>query len=45
LHAHTVTEIETAFATMAQEIVGALVVVPDAFLISRRDQIVALAAR
>jgi ABC-type uncharacterized transport system substrate-binding protein len=45
LHAHTVTEIETAFATMVQEKVGALVVVPDAFLISRRDQIVALAAR
>jgi putative tryptophan/tyrosine transport system substrate-binding protein len=45
LHARTVTEIETAFATMAQEKVGALVVVPDAFLISRRDQIVALAAR
>jgi putative tryptophan/tyrosine transport system substrate-binding protein len=45
LHAHAVTEIEAAFATMAQEKVGALVVVLDAFLISRRDQIVALAAR
>jgi putative ABC transport system substrate-binding protein len=45
LHARTVTEIETAFAKMAQEKVGALVVVPDTFLISRRDQIVALAAR
>jgi putative tryptophan/tyrosine transport system substrate-binding protein len=45
LQAVTVTEIETAFAKVAQEKVGALVVVPDTFLISRRDQIVALAAR
>jgi putative ABC transport system substrate-binding protein len=45
LQAVTVAEIETAFATAAQEKVGALVVVPDTFLISRRDQIVALAAR
>jgi putative ABC transport system substrate-binding protein len=45
LSARTVTEIDTAFATIAQEKVGALVVVPDTFLISRRDQIVALAAR
>jgi putative ABC transport system substrate-binding protein len=45
LQAATVTEIETAFAKMSQEKVGALVVVPDTFLISRRDQIVALAAR
>jgi putative tryptophan/tyrosine transport system substrate-binding protein len=45
LRAVTVTEIETAFAKVAQEKVGALVVVPDTFLISRRDQIVALAAR
>jgi len=45
LHAGTVAELEAAFATMAQEKVGALVVVPDVFLISRRDEIVALAAR
>jgi putative tryptophan/tyrosine transport system substrate-binding protein len=45
LPARTVAEIEIAFATMTQEKVGTLVVVPDTFLISRRDQIVALAAR
>jgi putative ABC transport system substrate-binding protein len=45
LHARTVAELEAAYATMAQEKVGTLVVVPDAFLISRRDEIVALAAR
>jgi putative ABC transport system substrate-binding protein len=45
LNAGTADEVETAFATIAQEKVGALVVVPDTFLISRRDQIVALAAR
>ena len=45
LNTDTPDDIETAFATMAQEKIGALVVVPDTFLISRRDQIVALAAR
>jgi putative ABC transport system substrate-binding protein len=45
LTAGTADEIEAAFATIAQEKVGALVVVPDTFLVSRRDQIVALAAR
>jgi putative ABC transport system substrate-binding protein len=45
LNADTADEIETAFATIAQEKVGALVVVPDTFLVSRRDQIVTLAAR
>jgi ABC-type uncharacterized transport system substrate-binding protein len=45
LQARTAAEIDTAFATMAREKVGALVVVPDTFLIGRRDQIVALAAR
>jgi putative ABC transport system substrate-binding protein len=45
LHARTAAEIDIAFVTMAQEKVRTLVVVPDAFLISRRDQIVALAAR
>jgi putative ABC transport system substrate-binding protein len=38
-------EIDTSFAMMAQRQVGALVVTADGFLISRRDQIVALAAR
>jgi putative tryptophan/tyrosine transport system substrate-binding protein len=45
LNADTAGEIDTAFAAIVQEKVGALVVVPDTFLISRRDQIVALAAR
>jgi ABC-type uncharacterized transport system substrate-binding protein len=45
LHARTASEIETAFATMAKEKDRALIVLPDAFLISQRDQIVALAAR
>lgn len=45
LNADTAGEIDTAFATIVQEKVDALVVVPDTFLISRRDQIVALAAR
>jgi putative ABC transport system substrate-binding protein len=45
LNAATADEIETAFATIAQEKIGALVVVPDTFLVSRRDQIVTLAAR
>jgi putative ABC transport system substrate-binding protein len=38
-------EIEDSFAALAQRHVGALVVTADGFLISRRDQIVALAAR
>jgi putative ABC transport system substrate-binding protein len=38
-------EIEKSFATLAQRQVRALVVTADGFLISRRDQIVALAAR
>jgi putative tryptophan/tyrosine transport system substrate-binding protein len=45
LGARTAAEIEIAFAKIGQEKVGTLVVVPDAFLISQRDQIVALAAR
>jgi putative ABC transport system substrate-binding protein len=44
LNATTADEIETAFSKIAQEKVGALVVVPDTFLVSRRNQIVALAA-
>ena len=45
LNAHTAAEIETAFASAAQVRASVLIVIPDAFLISRRDQIVTLAAR
>jgi putative ABC transport system substrate-binding protein len=38
-------EIDSSFATMAQRQIGALVVTADGFLISRQDQIVALASR
>jgi putative ABC transport system substrate-binding protein len=38
-------EIDSSFATMAQRQIGALLVTADGFLISRQDQIVALAAR
>jgi putative ABC transport system substrate-binding protein len=38
-------EIDSSFALMAQRQIGALVVTADGFLISRRDQIVELAAR
>jgi putative ABC transport system substrate-binding protein len=38
-------EINSSFAMLAQRRIGALVVTADGFLISRRDQIVALAAR
>lgn len=38
-------EIDSSFATMAERRIGALVVAADGFLISRHDQIVALAAR
>jgi putative tryptophan/tyrosine transport system substrate-binding protein len=37
--------IEAAFGTLVQERAGALVVSGDSFLVSQRDQIVALAAR
>jgi putative ABC transport system substrate-binding protein len=45
LHARNETEIETAFATLAQKGVSALVVVPDGFFNSRPEQFVALAAQ
>jgi putative ABC transport system substrate-binding protein len=38
-------EIDSSFAMMAQRQIGALLVTADGFLISRQDQIVALAAR
>jgi ABC-type uncharacterized transport system substrate-binding protein len=45
LNASTPSEIDTAFAAMRQRRVGALLVGADPFLSSRRQQIVALAAR
>jgi putative ABC transport system substrate-binding protein len=38
-------ELDTSFAKMAEQRIGALVVTADGFLIGRQDQIVALAAR
>jgi len=38
-------EIDSSFATIAERQIGALIVTADGFLISRRDQIVTLAAR
>jgi putative ABC transport system substrate-binding protein len=43
--ADTEQQIDSSFEVMAQRKIGALVVTADGFLISRRDQIVALAAR
>jgi ABC-type uncharacterized transport system substrate-binding protein len=44
LNASTESEIETCFATLAQNRADALVVLADAFISARRDHIVALAA-
>jgi putative ABC transport system substrate-binding protein len=45
LHASTASEIDAAFATIALQHLGALVAAGDSFLQSRREQIIALAAR
>lgn len=45
LSARTASAIDTAFASLVRERAGALVVGGGAFLLSRRDQIIALAAR
>jgi putative tryptophan/tyrosine transport system substrate-binding protein len=45
LNARTPNDIDTAFASLVRERAGALVVGAGAFLVSRRDQIIALAAR
>ena len=45
INASTEREIDAAFTTFAQQQVGAVVIASDPFLISRREQIVSLAAR
>ena len=45
LTASTESDLEAAFATMVQLRVGALILLPDPFLVVRREQIVELAAR
>jgi putative tryptophan/tyrosine transport system substrate-binding protein len=43
LRASSVSEIDAAFASLVQQRIGALLLAPDAFLTSRREQIVTLA--
>ena len=45
LTARTESELEADFATMAQNRVGALIVMPDPFFMSRRERLVELVAR
>ncbi|HEX9324732.1 MAG TPA: ABC transporter substrate-binding protein [Xanthobacteraceae bacterium] len=45
LNASTEGEVDAAFATLAELRIGAILVASDPFFVSRRDQIVALAAR
>jgi putative ABC transport system substrate-binding protein len=45
LHASSERDIDAAFASIVQQRVGAILVAPDGFFTSRRDQLVALAAR
>jgi ABC-type uncharacterized transport system substrate-binding protein len=45
MNASTEREIDAAFTTFAQQQVGAVVIASDPFLVSRREQIVSLAAR
>jgi putative ABC transport system substrate-binding protein len=44
-HASKERDIDTVFATLARQQIGALLVDADTFFVSRRDQLVALAAR
>jgi putative ABC transport system substrate-binding protein len=45
LNASTESQIDTAFTTIVQQRVGALIVATDPFLLGQRDQLVRLAAR